>query len=77
MMTDIQDRNVGPRTRMRVAVDRCDIPERLSPDEIWSLVDLVMEGYCGNGKERKGRLGRWYRIVQSIVNRTYELGKAL
>ena len=67
----------GYDTNMLSAIRQCDIPEKLSPDEIWTLVDLVMEGYCGNGKERKRRLGGWYRIVQSIVNRTYELGKAL
>lgn len=75
MMTDIRDGKVGPRTMMILAVQQCDIPDRLSPDEIWALVDLVMRGYCGNGNERKRRLGKWYRVVQSIVNRCYELNK--
>lgn len=74
-MTDIRDGNVGPSTRMLLAVTQCDIPDRLSPDEVWALVDLVIRGYCGNGNERKRRLGKWYRVVQSIVNRCYELNK--
>lgn len=33
------------------------------------LADMVMRGECGNGEERKNRLGSRYNAVQAIVNK--------
>lgn len=69
------DGYVGPKTRVVFYLKVGELPDELSPDEIWALVDLVMEGRVGNGSKRKRKLGKWYRIVQSLVNRTEELKK--
>lgn len=70
------DGYVGPKTRMMMALEYSKIPDELSPDEIWALVDLVMEGHAGNGETRERKLGKWYRIVQTIVNRKIDLKKS-
>ena len=67
------DGYVGPKTRMAIALKQGEIPDELSPDEIWTLVDLVMDGHAGNGDTREYMLGKWYRIVQTIVNRKIDL----
>lgn len=69
------DGYVGPKTRMMMALEYDKIPDELSPDEIWALVDLVEVGRVGNGEKRKRKLGKWYRIVQTIVNRKADLMK--
>lgn len=69
------DGYVGPKTCMLIALKQGEIPDELSPDEIWTLVELVMQGTAGNGETREYMLGKWYRIVQTIVNRKVELKK--
>lgn len=69
------DGYVGPKTRMMMALEYDEIPDELSPDEIWALVDLVEAGRAGNGEKRKRTLGKWYRIVKTIVNRKADLMK--
>lgn len=66
------DGQIGPKTRMLIAVDAGDIPDELSPYEIQALVDLVLEDRLGRGRARKFALGKWYDIVQSLVNQVVE-----
>lgn len=68
------DGYIGPKTRLLFYLDMENkLPDELSPEEIWILVDLTMSGRFGNGRERKRKLGKWYRIVQTIVNRSLDL----
>lgn len=41
---------------------------QLSPEEIDELADMTLAGYFGNGSERKYSLGKWYIIIQPLVN---------
>lgn len=36
--------------------------------ELLAMAFMVMEGYFGNGEERRQRLGKHYAKVQRIVN---------
>ena len=68
------DGHIGPKTRLLLYFEMENkLPDELSPEEIWILVDLTMSGRFGNGRERKRKLGKWYRIVQTIVNRSLDL----
>lgn len=68
------DGYMGPKTRLLFYFEMGNkLPDELSPEEIWILVDLTMSGRFGNGRERKRKLGKWYRVVQTIVNRSLDL----
>lgn len=68
------DGYIGPKTRLLFYFEMENkLPDELSPEEIWILVDLTMSGRFGNGRERKRKLGKWYRVVQTIVNRSLDL----
>lgn len=53
---------IGERLKTLVAKNQ------LSPEEIDELADAALAGYFGNGSERKYSLGKWYDIVQTMVN---------
>ena len=50
------------------AVNDIVLQEKLSPEEINSLVELTINGNFGTGFERNLMLGKWYPTVQRLVN---------
>lgn len=42
--------------------------DRLSVSELNRVKRYTIQGLYGNGDERMEELGRWYRIVQDMVN---------
>lgn len=42
--------------------------QSLTPLELNQLVCYTVNGYFGNGLERKFRLGVWYEFVQGAIN---------
>lgn len=54
--------------KMRSALYACDIPEKLSVEEIDALCELCIRGEADNGRMRARRLGKWYPIIQMRVN---------
>lgn len=66
----IEDGVFGPKTKMLMAGRHYNLPDKLSPEEISALVDLTIEGKFGNRSKQKTYLGKWYRVVRMLVNRT-------
>lgn len=67
-----KDGCVGPKTRMWMALGNDMIPDKLDPIEIDALAELVEDGMAGDGWKREQKLGRWYDIIQAVINdRTY------
>lgn len=61
-----------PTTKPEPSTEEISVPDRIGDKDTEELVDEVLAGKWGNGRERKNRLnaaGYDYKIVQAAVNR--------